>query len=148
MGTFLHEQVKLLQKYKLTIVHVSKFKFKFLGRWFLAAEREILCPVLTYILSFICLFFFVHSCITLFINHSARPCRLLLFSSSNHVDSYRGIAATGKPYQQELSVHGLSAITGLGAREALCFEVHLSHATQPRLTSKKALQWLYAFQLR
>lgn len=32
------------------------------------------------------------------------------------------------------------------ARHPLRFEVHLSHETQPRLTSKRELQWLNACQ--
>lgn len=69
----------------------------------------------------------------------------MLFSSSNQVDGYRGNAVTGNRYQQTLSVHRLSAIRGLGVREAFCFEVHLSYATQTGFTSKKALQWFNGF---
>lgn len=73
-------------------------------------------------------------------------------------EDYRGKAATGKWYQRVRSTQRPNTITGRkrekrkkkqppAAKHPLRFEVHLSHETQPRLTSKGELQWLNACQL-
>ena len=82
--------------------------------------------------SCVCLLFLTYT-------HADFPSRY----TGNHVEDYRGVAATGKWYQQVQSMRGPNAITGetaLAARHPLRFEVHLSHETQPCLTSKRALQ--------